>query len=298
MLETETIPQKDHTPGEWETILEPTTEADGKKIKKCTVCGDIIEEEIIPKIKIETAVDEKTGVEMDYIVDDYDGEVEITVKESFDGTAFDIIDTATNSTQKFIYDITMTVDGVETQPKGKVTVKIPLPAGYDPTRTFVYHVNSTTGKLEFMKAEFVDGFMVFETTHFSYYALVEVFSCEISINQPSITTVNYGDTLVLHADLGETELPEGYSILWTVEGTGVNISQSEDGLTCSVTSVQKGDVTVKATVVDENGEAVLDIDGNEFSAEQQLKSNVTFWQKIVSFFKNLFGISRMILQSI
>ena len=114
---------------------------------------------------------------------------------------------------------------------------------------------------------------------------------------PSTTTVNYGDTLILHADLGETALPEGYSILWTVEGTGVNITPGEDGLTCEVTSVQSGNVTVKATIVDENGEAVTDADGNEISAEQQLKSNVTFWQKIVSFFKNLFGISRIILQS-
>ena len=118
---------------------------------------------------------------------------------------------------------------------------------------------------------------------------------EIEIKSPSTTTINYGDTLVLHA--GVEELPAGYSILWTVEGNGVTIQPSEDGLTCSVTSVQTGNVTVKATVVDENGEAVLDIDGNEFSAEQQLKSNVTFWQKIVSFFKNLFGISRMILQA-
>ncbi|MBQ3603190.1 MAG: hypothetical protein IJA02_05085 [Clostridia bacterium] len=119
----------------------------------------------------------------------------------------------------------------------------------------------------------------------------------VKILTPSTTTINYGDTLILHANLGETALPEGYSILWTVEGTGVNIRPSEDGMTCEVTSVQKGDVTVKATVVDENGEAITDADGNEITASQQLKSNVTFWQKIVSFFKNLFRISRIILQS-
>ena len=130
-----------------------------------------------------------------------------------------------------------------------------------------------------------------------FTAQYELLVKQLKIKKPSVTTVNYGETLVLYADYGNVQLPEGYSIFWTVEGTGVNISQSEDGLTCEVTSVQKGDVTVKATVVDENGEAVLDIDGNEFSAEQQLKSNVTFWQKIVSFFKNLFGISRMILQA-
>ena len=119
----------------------------------------------------------------------------------------------------------------------------------------------------------------------------------IAITKTSTTTINYGDTLILHADIGETALPEGYSILWTVEGTGVNIRQSEDGMACEVTSIQKGNVTIKATIVDENGEAVTGVDGNEISASQQLTSKVTFWQKIVSFFKNLFGISRIILQS-
>lgn len=115
---------------------------------------------------------------------------------------------------------------------------------------------------------------------------------EVNIENPSVTTINYGDTLVLHASF--KNLPDGATILWTVEGTGVNISPSEDGLTCKVTSIQKGDVTVKATVVDENGEAILDVNGNEISASQQLNSKVNFWLKIVSFFKNLFRMNRII----
>ena len=137
-------------------------------------------------------------------------------------------------------------------------------------------------------------------TTFTYDAVEyinPVANIQLGIKTPSTTTVNYGETLVLHADLGETELPEGYSILWTIEGSGVTIQPSEDGLTCNVTSVQSGNVTVKATIVDENGEDVSGIDGNEITAEQQLTSKAGFWQKIVSFFKNLFGISRIILQS-
>ncbi len=117
----------------------------------------------------------------------------------------------------------------------------------------------------------------------------------IAILSPSTTTVSYGDTLVLHSNL--FELPVGVNVVWTVEGTGVNIRQSEDGLTCEVTSIQKGDVIVKATIVDENGVAVLDENGNEIFAAQQWKSNVNLWQRIVSFFKNLFRISRIILQA-
>ena len=120
----------------------------------------------------------------------------------------------------------------------------------------------------------------------------------ISIKTPSTTTVNYGDTLILHADFGEVALPDGYSIVWTVEGTGFNMTFAEDGLTCKMTSVTNGNATVKATIVDKNGEAVLDANGNEMSDTQELKSNAGFWQKFVSFFKNLFRISRIILQSI
>ena len=124
------------------------------------------------------------------------------------------------------------------------------------------------------------------------------FPQNINIKTPSTTTVNYGDTLILHADFGDAVLPEGYTILWTVEGAGFNTVVSEDGLTCNVTSIANGNATVKATLVDENGEAVLDADGNEMSDSKQLTSKAGFWQKFVSFFKNLFGISRVILQSI
>ena len=50
----------------------------------------------------------------------------------------------------------------------------PLPEGYDPARTYVYHVNSETGKVENMNARYEDGFLVFETDHFSTYAVVQI----------------------------------------------------------------------------------------------------------------------------
>lgn len=281
-----------HTPGEWETMLEPTAEADGKKVKKCTVCGDVLEEKAIPRLDVATSVDEKTGIEMEYVVDDYDGEVKIKAEEAFDGTAFDVIDTNTNSTQKFIYDITMTVNGVEVQPNGKVTVRIPLPAGYDPERTFVYHVNTETSELEKMSATYADGYMVFETTHFSYYALVEVLDVELKINNTSTNIINYGETLVLQ--LGEIEIPEGYAIAWFVEGAGVSTWVSEDGLECRVTSIANGNPTIYAKLVDEEENVITNADGEEIFDEITLVSKAGFWQKFISFFKNLFGINRVI----
>ncbi len=169
--ETEIIPAS-HTPGEWETVLEPTYEAEGKKVKKCTVCGEILEEEIIPKLELTIVEDEKTGVGIEYPKDKYDGDVDIKVEESFDGTAFNILDAKTGAVQQKIYDIKMFVGGEETQPNGKITVRIPLPADYNPKFSFVYYVNTEKGTVEKMDAKFEDGYMVFETDHFSYYAII------------------------------------------------------------------------------------------------------------------------------
>ena len=115
---------------------------------------------------------------------------------------------------------------------------------------------------------------------------------EVSINTPSIQTVNYGETLVLSAE--SSYLPSRASIAWTVDGSGVSTAVSADGTECRVTSIATGNVTVKATVVDENGEVITNSNGDEISDSIMLKSNAGFWQKIVSFFKNLFGVNRVI----
>lgn len=171
--ETTIIPALGHKVGNWETVTEPTTENEGKKIQTCSVCGEKLCEEIIPKLEIIIAEDKKTGVSLEVEKDSVDGEVEIRVEESHDGVAFNLIDDELSVIQSFIYDIKMIVDGTETQPNGKLKVKIPVPEGYIPERTRVFHVNTKTGKVENMNAVYEDGYMVFKTDHFSYYALVE-----------------------------------------------------------------------------------------------------------------------------
>ena len=114
------------------------------------------------------------------------------------------------------------------------------------------------------------------------------------VNKPTTSTVNYGDTLILHANI--SEVPEGCSIVWSVEGTGVELSPSADGTTCAVTCTGSGGVAVKATVVDENGNVITDSEGNECSSARILTAKASFFQKLISFFKNLFGMVRIIPQ--
>ena len=271
--------------GEWEVVLEPTYEAEGKQVKKCTACGEIVEEEIIPMLVKTTVTDEDTGILLEYPSESYGGEVDIVVEESFEGNAFDVIDTTLVASQKFIYDITMTVDGETTQPNGKVTIKIPLPDGYDPNRSFIYYVNTETGQAEKMDAIYEDGYLVFETDHFSYYAVVEEYNYTFSIQTPSMTTIRHKDGIKLHANI-EGNAPEGSYIKWTASNGKFKTTEINDGNSLQIISDSNGKTTFTATLYSADGEALAE-------DEIEMTSKAGFFDKIISFFRSLFGATRI-----
>jgi len=47
---TEKIPAKGHDEGEWVTEVEPTCTTPGKEVRKCTTCGEVLEEREIPAL--------------------------------------------------------------------------------------------------------------------------------------------------------------------------------------------------------------------------------------------------------
>ena len=115
--------------------------------------------------------DEKTGITI--IIPDTDGkDVELNVVPVTSGEVSDALNTEKSNFKKSLFDITTTIDGEAVQLDGTVLVKIPLPEGYNPEKTVVYHV-SDDGKLERLESSIADGYVVFETTHFSYYAIVD-----------------------------------------------------------------------------------------------------------------------------
>ena len=126
----------------------------------------------------------------------------------------------------------------------------------------------------------------------TFTAVFEPIKTKISINTPSVTTVSYGFTLNLHANV--TDLPEGARVVWSMDGSGFELIPSADGMTCGVKSVSKGSATITAKVVDKKGNAVKDASGNEIAASQQLTSKAGFFQKLVAFFKKLFGSNMVI----
>lgn len=107
-------------------------------------------------------------------------------------------------------------------------------------------------------------------------------------NNPGTKTINYGELLRLTAEV--TDKPENTMIWWYVNG-----SKKGEGETFEI-SPQSGSVTITAKLVDTNGNAILNSQGNEISDSETVTVNSGFFQKLISFFKNLFGINRTVIQ--
>ena len=71
-----------------------------------------------------------------------------------------------------LFDICLLKNNEEIKPEGKVTVSIPAPEGYDGKTARIYHIDSS-GALIDMNAELKDGCFVYETDHFSLFALTK-----------------------------------------------------------------------------------------------------------------------------
>lgn len=71
-----------------------------------------------------------------------------------------------------MWDITLVKDGVEVQPDGTVVVTIPLPEGYAADRLELYLIKED-GTKEKVNFRISNNTVIFETTHFSLYALYE-----------------------------------------------------------------------------------------------------------------------------
>lgn len=90
---------------------------------------------------------------------------------NLEGMTLEVEETAVSDEEKMIFNITLKNEkGEEIQPEGEVTVKIPLPQGWDTEKATVSR-READGKLTDMKAVYENGYMVFVTDHFSEYIL-------------------------------------------------------------------------------------------------------------------------------
>ena len=109
-------------------------------------------------------------------------------------------------------------------------------------------------------------------------------------NNNGSKTINYGETLRLTAIT--TNVPADAKIYWYVDGV-----KKGEGETFNV-SFESRTKTVEVKLVDSNGNAIKNASGNEISDSESVTVKGGFFQKFISFFKNLFGMNRTVVQSI
>lgn len=113
----------------------------------------------------------------------------------------------------------------------------------------------------------------------------ELIYIKVDIRTPSQTKINYGDTILLHADVDS--LPSYATIQWTADNDNFTIVEiSEDGRTCKITPNKSGDTVFTASVINKDNGGVHGRD------TQTMTSNAGVFQKILAFFKNLFRFTK------
>lgn len=129
---------------------------------------------ILAPVKNVTVTDPATNITVEGDSATLPSDVEVKVEVITSGEAYEQVKEALkDSAEKFIvYDFAFTSNGVEVHPDGSVTVKIPVPAGYDVNHLAVYHVleDGTLAKVEF---QVIDGMIVFTADSFSSYVVAQ-----------------------------------------------------------------------------------------------------------------------------
>lgn len=169
------------------------------------------------------------------------------------------------------YDINLVYEAVVVQPDGTVTVKIKLADGVDPAKCKVYHVTEDIVNPLVRFASTIDGkYIVFETDHFSEFAVIEVETVidGIEISEvPDKTVYGIGEQL----DTAGLKVTAHFS-----DGTSREIADYTVGMVSldsvgtkkvtvyytfgSITKTASFDITVKADLcsadITENGKSV------------------------------------------
>ena len=145
--------------------------------------------------------DQATGVNVSFPQGTYNGKVTLQVEKVLSGTAFDIVESG-GTIKSSVFSIQTLVNDVVTQPNGNVTVKIPIPEGFDKSKIGLYYINMTTKKMEAVPFSVEGNYIVFTTDHFSYWTVAQIKDTptqksvdSISISKLPKTQYKYKDAL-------------------------------------------------------------------------------------------------------
>ena len=199
------------------------------------------------------------------------------------------------------YTLTTVADGVSTSTKYLYGSLIAEPA--TPVKTGYKFIKWDKTLPETMPANDVTLTAVFDTAYtcpdcgdeiVGESAITEHIAAEtrakstVSIkNNPGTKTIKYGETLRLTAIASK---PDDVVICWYVDG-----AKKGEGTTFDLT-FESGTKTVEVKLEDADGNTVCNPSGAEISDSEEVTVNAGFFQKIISFFKNLFRMDRTVIQ--
>lgn len=109
-------------------------------------------------------------------------------------------------------------------------------------------------------------------------------------NNNGSNTIKYGETLRLTAIT--SNMPADVKICWYIDGV-----KKGEGETFNV-SFESGTKMVEVKLVDSNENVIKNAGGNEIKDSESVTVKGGFFQKIISFFKNLFRMNRTVVQAI
>ncbi len=123
--------------------------------------------------------DDNSGIMLEATTNVLPYNATLSVTAITSGASFNSVNTILGDSVNGIvaYDISLLSYDAEVQPSGLVKIYLPIPAGFDLNRLTVYYINTKNNTKEayVIKIETIAGkkYAVFETNHFSTYALAE-----------------------------------------------------------------------------------------------------------------------------
>ena len=157
-----------------------------------TYTGEEIKEE--PKVEEPTTIsttDTTTKIKLDTTTNIVPEGTKLVAEEVKSGNNYNtVVKAVENDVEKFIlYDISLVNNNATIQPNGKVKVSIPVPTGYDTSKIVVYRVAEDGTKTKY-DTTIKDGYITFETDHFSNYVVAEEKSTETTTTNKETSTTS------------------------------------------------------------------------------------------------------------
>ena len=129
---------------------------------------------IIKEHEIVTKTDTKTNIKLNTTTDVIPDTIQLVAEEVKSGDSYNtVVKAIGNDVEKFVlYDISLINNNAKIQPNGKVKISIPVPEGYNTSKIVVYRIAEDGTKTKY-DTIIDNGYITFETDHFSNYVVAE-----------------------------------------------------------------------------------------------------------------------------